>query len=592
MEDIHQGWLELSASKSKNWLKKSVSKPWKKKFFVLRRDEDNTDRVFLLAYDKEENAAKQKPKKILEMFPKYQVAKTNELKGKEFTFQVSNETESWFLAAKNQKVLDLWVIQIQMQTKLSRSISGLVFNVKAANTKPLQRIGAKDQACLLHFTRWGLTLALQESRSVLALWPLNTIRNYECTGFQQFIFEAGRRSPMGEGKYAFFTYEGDDQAMFNVIDIFVSARLEAKEDLAPSRQVVTDDDILQSYDKLHSCVLGSPPRDAHDDVAGYPKFSKHGQTQPMLVKMENPPSYDHLERTGVIRSIPDDLEFYPPSSYDQLDRTASWNRRDMTDETGYNVINMAKGNSFSSNYDHLDRVVADQGSFASGAYNHFGSMADREACRSPGAFPLSHHEPSVPNINDSNEEDRRFFGARCSSLSSNVSDVTYSNTASPPEGDSSQSMTNGNGVMGKKQRRTTGDRSPLPASTKDDAPQLPPPRSKSSTGDRSPLSLSAKDDTPQLLPPRSNSSTGAGSPLSLSAKDGTPQLPPPRSKSSTGAGSPLSLSTKDDAPQLPPPRSKSTKVVSIPSRPVPIPGDALPVKNFTRQESEYENSAI
>ena len=114
----------MSATKSKNWLKKNITKPWKKKFFVLRRDEENTDRILLLAYDKEENAAKQKPKRILELFPKYQVAKTNELKGREFTFQVSTDTESWFLAAKNQKVLDLWVIQIQMQTKLSRAISG------------------------------------------------------------------------------------------------------------------------------------------------------------------------------------------------------------------------------------------------------------------------------------------------------------------------------------------------------------------------------------------------------------------------------------------------------------------------------------
>lgn len=143
---------------------------------------------------------------------------------------------------------------------------GRVFSVKAANTKPLQRIGAKDQACLLHFTRWGLTLALQQSRSVLALWPLDTIRNYECTGIQQFIFEAGRRSPMGEGKYAFFTYEQDDQAMFNVIDIFVSARLEAKANIAMSRQKeqVTDDDILQAYNKLHSCVLGNPPVECLD----------------------------------------------------------------------------------------------------------------------------------------------------------------------------------------------------------------------------------------------------------------------------------------------------------------------------------------
>lgn len=135
--------------------------------------------------------------------------------------------------------------------------------MKAANTKQLQRIGAKDQACLLHFTRWGLTLALQESRSVLALWPLDTIRNYECTGTQQFIFEAGRRSPMGEGKYVFFTYEGEDESMFNVIDIFVSARLESKANLAPPKRKgeVTDDDILLAYNKLHSCVMGNPPPD-------------------------------------------------------------------------------------------------------------------------------------------------------------------------------------------------------------------------------------------------------------------------------------------------------------------------------------------
>lgn len=152
--------------------------------------------------------------------------------------------------------------------RFSSHFTGRVFYVKAANTKQLQRIGAKDQACLLHITRWGLTLALQDSRSVLALWPLDTIRNYECTGTQQFIFEAGRRSPMGEGKYAFFTQEGEDEVIFKVIDIFVSARLESKADLTPARkrEEVTDDDILLAYDKLHSCVLGNPPPEVFDGM--------------------------------------------------------------------------------------------------------------------------------------------------------------------------------------------------------------------------------------------------------------------------------------------------------------------------------------
>ena len=126
---IYQGWLDISASKtsSRGWLKKTITKPWKKKYFVLRRDEQNRDKILLMAFDKEDNISKQKPKKVLDLFPKYQVAKRTGLKGREFAFQISTETENWFLAAKNQKILDLWVIQIQMQTKLSYSITGLFF---------------------------------------------------------------------------------------------------------------------------------------------------------------------------------------------------------------------------------------------------------------------------------------------------------------------------------------------------------------------------------------------------------------------------------------------------------------------------------
>ena len=77
--------------------------------------------------------------------------------------------------------------------------------------------------------------------------------------------------------------------------------------------------------------------------------------------MEQPPSYDHLERTGALSSMLEDTENWPPSSYDQLDRTASWDRQGvMIKEAGYDFIDME--DSKSSNYDHLDRIIADQGS--------------------------------------------------------------------------------------------------------------------------------------------------------------------------------------------------------------------------------------
>lgn len=123
--------MSSTKSNSKNWLKKSVTKPWKKRFFVLCREEDNNERINMTAYDKEDHFNRQKAKKILDLFPRSKVAKKQNMKGKEFVFQVSNEDESWFLAAENQRILDLWVIQIQMQTKLSRVISGRVTSASA-----------------------------------------------------------------------------------------------------------------------------------------------------------------------------------------------------------------------------------------------------------------------------------------------------------------------------------------------------------------------------------------------------------------------------------------------------------------------------
>eukprot|EP00794_Sanderia_malayensis_P017889 gene17889-19671_t len=483
--------MSSTKSNSKNWLKKTVTKPWKKRLFVFCKEEENSEHISLVAYEKEEHEAKQKAKRVLNLYPKYNVAKKNELKGREFVFQVSNDEESWFLAADNQRILDLWVIQIQMQTKLSRAISGRIFSVKAANTRPLQRIGAKDQQCLLHFTRWGLTLALQESRSVLSLWPLDTIRNYECTGTGQFILEAGRRSPMGEGKYAFFTNEGEDEVMFNVIDVFVTARLESKANLTRNKgnKDVTDDDILAAYDKHHAIVLGAPPPDLFSDDNAYDRIGSHGVTSPVAMNSEKPPSYDHLARTGEIRATA------VPSSgpYNQLDRSSSLTSKSLSSsEAGYNTFDRSK--DISDSYDHFRRFTADQGAGVfqdKGHYNRFGSYSDDKACISPGNYPLTQHEPSIPNILES-PCDRMGFEQRFGSFSSTNSDVVYSNQVSPADQQNPFQPRHNSTGSGLKQRKTTREET-----TKDDA-QLPPPAlpAKSNSQHKGSLSLARPVPTP------------------------------------------------------------------------------------------------
>lgn len=131
--------------------------------------------------------------------------------------------------------------------------TGKTFRIKGSESKPMQRIGAKNQNCLLHISKWGITLALERTRSVLAQWPLTTIRNYESMDRCEFSFEAGRRSPMGEGKYSFYTLPGEDNRIFDTIDKFASQRLNARGGAALVAN--SEEEMSRAYDQLRFSVL-------------------------------------------------------------------------------------------------------------------------------------------------------------------------------------------------------------------------------------------------------------------------------------------------------------------------------------------------
>lgn len=63
---------------------------------------------------------------------------------------------------------------------------------------------------------------LQTSRSIVAQWPLNSIRNYQITDRGGFQIEAGRRSPMGEGVYEFITQTKEGAAMYSLVENYIS----------------------------------------------------------------------------------------------------------------------------------------------------------------------------------------------------------------------------------------------------------------------------------------------------------------------------------------------------------------------------------
>lgn len=53
---------------------------------------------------------------------------------------------------------------------------------------------------------------------MVSQWPLTVIRSYESTGKNKFSIEAGRRAPMGEGRYVFSTRPGQDEMVYQMID--------------------------------------------------------------------------------------------------------------------------------------------------------------------------------------------------------------------------------------------------------------------------------------------------------------------------------------------------------------------------------------
>ena len=310
-EVIHQGWLYVNIDSSKSVLKLKPRKQWKYRYFVLYREPEDTN-VLLACFKKEEHWRNFTPENILKLFPKYRIAKLYNFKAKEHALEVNNFEEQWFLSTE-KKIIDLWATQIQMQTKLSQSISGRIFQVSGAINKQMQQIGAAQQRCLLHFTQWGVSLALQDSRAILSMWPLTTIRNYECSGKCQFSLEAGRKAPMGEGLFVFYTNIGQDVEMFNVIDEFVNATLNKKAIINSEEklEITKDDEILQTYDKLHSAALGlnlNPLCENAQDNTGYSHtISKHLNLTPATssrsISMYKPPDYNFLFNNNESRRL-------------------------------------------------------------------------------------------------------------------------------------------------------------------------------------------------------------------------------------------------------------------------------------------------
>ncbi|KAJ7383336.1 hypothetical protein OS493_028884 [Desmophyllum pertusum] len=364
IEDIFERNQTEEDPKNKGWLKKSFTKKWKKGYYVLRKYCAG-DQPFLQWFDREDGWRRQMPRGTLELFPRYKVFKRMEHKAKQHVFEISNDAETLMLAAESETVMDLWVIQLQMQTILNREWQVKYLESKAVAAGKCNELELGINSVCYIISRWGLTLALERTRAVLAQWPLTTIRSYEALDTNEFLFEAGRASPMGEGKFNFFTHNGDDNKIFDVIDNFASARLRRRQDThsPTASHELTEDDIERAYDQLRFSLQPISVPSVNRDG---PVRSVH-QSAPQSIDAEAMTEmYNHLGRSDSIGSAHSLGSFSITSesalSYSRLERLPSWgsqtsNATQLREQ--YNRLNPVTPSTTSSiregSYDRLAR---------------------------------------------------------------------------------------------------------------------------------------------------------------------------------------------------------------------------------------------
>ncbi|XP_067662308.1 uncharacterized protein [Haliotis asinina] len=233
---------------------------WKQKYFQVKRV---GEKPALDYFNKKPKTSSTTPKGRIWLHPSFRIEKLPNTKNRAFVFELTTPENQVCLSAEEQKAMDMFVFILQIQARLLENIKDNMIMVQPENSEAMRRMGAVSTTCILHASPWGMTLALKQSRCIIAQWPIKSIRCYESSGRGLLTLEAGRVAPMGEGIYLFQTQPGDDSSMYDLLDRYIMETL----DRSKITRRGTDqeiEDYLQEFDRMHtlttikSCKLTTP----------------------------------------------------------------------------------------------------------------------------------------------------------------------------------------------------------------------------------------------------------------------------------------------------------------------------------------------
>ena len=261
MEVMKTGYLKKNMSTNK------YKKQYKKFYFILKRDIENSSKKTLEYFKNENSSVKKKPKGVCNLYSQYNIH-IKLKKERKFIFEIVGVDKSHELMTTDETTGKEWV------DLLTEGLVIQIFSIIKMHYPPLAQNYVKDMKGTVLLKSDQSCVTLLSNNGPAISWEFSVIRKCKMNN-GLVILEVAKNSITGEGEYYFDT--SHPKHLYDVLDRAVRERAKKKE-IVPNTNATGNYPLIQKR-------LNSPQIDNKYDTD---ETNKTGKMEP------NDLTYDHL----------------------------------------------------------------------------------------------------------------------------------------------------------------------------------------------------------------------------------------------------------------------------------------------------------
>ena len=282
MEVIKEGYLEKNISTD------AFKKQYKKFYFVLKKDRENSSTKTLEYFKDNNNWTKKEPKGVCNLYSQYNVHIKLKQKRK-FIFEIISVDKSHELMTTDETTGEEWV------ELLTEGLAIETFNVILMRYPKAAENYVKDMKGTVQLKIDDSSVTLLSNNGPAVYWRFSIIRKYKMNN-GLVILEVGKKSITGEGEFYFDTT--DPKRLYDILDRAVRERVKKR-------------GIVPNTNAKGNCPLVEKRMNSHL-VDNRFNTNKAGNAEP------NDSAYDHLSHVANHLAKPSTPPPNSGNTYDSL----------------------------------------------------------------------------------------------------------------------------------------------------------------------------------------------------------------------------------------------------------------------------------